>query len=309
MISRNDPERLEAEAKELLEQYSKAAQGTLEETEASPEQEDTLKAEEQFDQEAPESTDTAETDADEAPQEEQERGEDSETRTALEKAEKAMKGAQARMTRATQEAAELKRQNADLFQALTELKGQLVDKERDNEKLQQLREEYPDVAGPLLDELQRTQDEVRSTQDTMKAQEQRQFEEVKKQSVAEHFARIEAIHPDVSELTQTSDWALWLEEQDGQTQQWIESGSSNDVNTVLNNFKEYMGIRPPTPQERALERAKGVAEPRLPKARKQNVNGDKKTWSVDDIMRMPNQEFEKHQREILKAMETGSIRR
>lgn len=308
MVSRNDPARLEAEAKELLEQYSKAANGTLEEAEASP-QEDTLEAEEQFEQEAPEPTDTAETHADEAPQEEQGSGEDSDLRTALEKAEKAMKGAQARMTRATQEAADLKKQNAELFQSLTDLKGQLVEKERDNAKLQQLREEYPDVAGPLLDELQRTQDEVRSAQDAMKAQEQRQFEELQKQSVAEHFARIEALHPDVSDITQTSDWALWLEEQDTQTQQWIESGSSNDVNTVLNNFKAYMGIRPPTPQERALERAKGVAEPRLPKARKPNVNGEKKTWSVDDIMRMPNHEFEKHQQEIMKAMEKGSIRR
>ena len=308
MVSRNDPARLEAEAKELLEQYSKAANGTLEEAEASP-QEDTLEAEEQFEQEAPEPTDTAETHADEAPQEEQGSGEDSDLRTALEKAEKAMKGAQARMTRATQEAADLRKQNAELFQSLTDLKGQLVEKERDNAKLQQLREEYPDVAGPLLDELQRTQDEVRSAQDAMKAQEQRQFEELQKQSVAEHFARIEALHPDVSDITQTSDWALWLEEQDTQTQQWIESGSSNDVNTVLNNFKAYMGIRPPTPQERALERAKGVAEPRLPKARKPNVNGEKKTWSVDDIMRMPNHEFEKHQQEIMKAMEKGSIRR
>jgi DNA repair exonuclease SbcCD ATPase subunit len=308
MVSRNDPARLEAEAKELLEQYGKAANGTLEEAEASP-QEDTLEAEEQFEQEAPEPTDTAETHADEAPQEEQDSGEDSDLRTALEKAEKAMKGAQARMTRATQEAADLRKQNAELFQSLTDLKGQLVEKERDNAKLQQLREEYPDVAGPLLDELQRTQDEVRSAQDAMKAQEQRQFEELQKQSVAEHFARIEALHPDVSDITQTSDWALWLEEQDTQTQQWIESGSSNDVNTVLNNFKAYMGIRPPTPQERALERAKGVAEPRLPKARKPNVNGEKKTWSVDDIMRMPNHEFEKHQQEIMKAMEKGSIRR
>jgi hypothetical protein len=47
----------------------------------------------------------------------------------------------------------------------------------------------------------------------------------------------------------------------------------------------------------------------MPKARKSNLKGEKKNWTVDEIMRMPNEVFEKHQTEILKAMESGSIRR
>ena len=312
MASRNDPARLEAEAKELLEQYEKAARGNLDAQEDQPseEYEDTPEQQpETIEQEAPEPTDRAETQADEAPHDESQSGEDSELRTALEKAEKAMKGAQARMTKATQEAAELRKLNADLMQAVGDLKGQLVEKERDNERLQQLREEYPDVAGPLLDELQRTQDEVRNAQDAVKAQEQRRQQEVDQQHLAEHMARIQAVHPDVAEITQTSDWALWLESQDAQTQHWIDAGSSNDVNSVLSRFKEDMGMRPPTPQERVLEKAKEVAEPKMPKARKPKVTGDKRTWSVDEIMRMPNHEFEKHQKDILSAMEQGAIRR
>jgi len=312
MASRNDPARLEAEAKELLEQYEQAARGNLEAQEDQPsdEHEDTpVEQPEKIEQEAPEPTDTAETQADEAPQEESTSGDDSELRTALEKAERAMKGAQARMTKATQEAAELRKMNADLMQAVGDLKGQLVEKERDNERLQQLREEYPDVAGPLLDELQRTQDEVRNAQDAVKAQEQLRQREVQEQLSAEHFARIEAVHPDVNEITQTSDWALWLESQDAQIHQWVEAGSSNDVNSVLSKYKADMGMRPPTPQERVLEKAKEVAEPKMPKARKPKVTGDKRTWSVDEIMRMPNHEFEKHQKDILSAMEQGAIRR
>ena len=69
-----------------------------------------------------------------------------------------MKGAQSRMT--TQEAADLRRQNEDMLRNLTELKGQLAEKERDTAKLAQIQEEYPDIAGPLLDELSRTQAEV-----------------------------------------------------------------------------------------------------------------------------------------------------
>ena len=53
----------------------------------------------------------------------------------LDKAEKAMKGAQARMTKATQEAAELRKLNADLMQAVGDLKGQLEERQKDNEQL------------------------------------------------------------------------------------------------------------------------------------------------------------------------------
>lgn len=101
----------------------------------------------------------------------------------------------------------------------------------------------------------------------------------------------------------------WLEEADSQTKTWIQEGSSNDVNMVLSRFKADMGQPAPTLQEQALERAKSVAEPKMPKARKSQIKGDKKYWTVEEIMRMPNKTFEKHQSEILKAMESGSIRR
>ena len=58
-----------------------------------------------------------------------------------------MKGAQSRMTKATQEAADLRRQNEDMLRNLTE-QGQLA--EKDTAKLAQIREEYPDIADPLL---------------------------------------------------------------------------------------------------------------------------------------------------------------
>ena len=261
-------------------------------------------------QAAPEPEDTAEElVVDEAPEEPPESGEVETLRSALEKAEKAMKGAQSRMTKATQEAADLRRQNEDMLKNLTELKGQLAEKERDTAKLAQIREEYPDIAGPLLDELSRTQAEVQSAKEALTAQERYRNEELQARAAEEHFNRIRAVHPDVDELVATSDWMNWLETQDASTHQWVEQGSSNDVNAVLSRYKEDMGMRPPTPQERSLEKARAVAEPKLPKARSQNVTGEKRTWSVEEIMRMPNKDFQKHQRDILKAMEQGAIRR
>jgi chromosome segregation ATPase len=306
MSKRNDPARLEAEAKELFEQMTK---GRTETPEADQPPEDTPEEPEVLQEETPDPTDTVEIQAEEDAVEESVRSEDSELKLALQKAEKAMKGAQARMTKATQETADLKRQNADLIRSITELKGQLVESSKDESKLAQIREDYPDLAGPLLDELKRTQDEVGAAKEALAEQEQSKYQQIQAQAQAEHFERIRTVHPDVDQLIDTADWLNWLEEADSQTKTWIQEGSSNDVNTVLTRFKTDMGAPAPTLQEQALERAKSVAEPKMPKARKSNLKGDKKYWTVDEIMRMPNKTFEKHQTEILKAMESGSIRR
>jgi chromosome segregation ATPase len=306
MSKRNDPARLEAEAKELYEQMTK---GKTETPEIDQSPADTSEEPEALQVEAPDLTDMAEVQADENEVEESERSEDSELRLALEKAEKAMKGAQARMTKATQETADLKRQNADLIRSVTELKGQLVETSKDDSKLAQIREDYPDLAGPLLDELKRTQDEVGAAKEALAEQEQSKYQELQEQAQAEHFERIRSVHPDVDQIIDTADWLNWMEEADSQTKTWIQEGSSNDVNMVLSRFKADMGQPAPTLQEQALERAKSVAEPKMPKARKSKITGEKKNWTVDEIMRMPNKVFEKHQTEILKAMESGSIRR
>jgi hypothetical protein len=302
MASRNDPERLQAEAKELMEQYQNAA--------TQPSAEDTEEQQEEVFQKAPsEPEDTAEAIAEEVPEEELVGGDDSEAEQRIEKAERAMKGAQAKMTKATQEAAELRKQVSDLVNSVTQLKGQLADEQRNTEKLQQVREEYPDVAGPLLDEL----DQMRARLDEQAAltqgQERRAFEAKQEEAVREHFDRIRAVHSDVDEVTQTSDWALWLDAQDSQVHEWVDAGSSNDVIFVLDRFKADMGVKPETPQESALARAKEVAEPKLPKARKANVTGGKKSWTVQDIVNMPLAEFEKHKVDILRAQAEGSIRR
>jgi len=305
MAKRNDPERLEAEAKELYEQLTQAPKETPQDDQPV---EDTSEEQEEVLVDTPDPTDTVETQAEEEPVQD-EGGEESGLRSALEKAEKAMKGAQARMTRATQEAAELRKNNEQMMQTIAGLKSQVSESERDTSKLNQIREDYPDLAGPLLDELERTRQEVSSTKEQLSKAEQAKRDEQEAKVAEAHFDRIRAEHPDVDQLIETADWMNWLEDSDAQTKQWIQAGSSNDVNTVLYQFKSDMGMKAPTPQERTLEKAKKVAEPKMPKARKSNLKGEKKQWTVDDIVRMPNELFEKHKDEILQAMNTGSIRR
>lgn len=305
MAKRNDPEQLEAQAKELYEQMTQATEEVPQDDQP---EEDTPEEQEEMQVEAPEPTDTVETQAEEEPVQE-ESGEESELRLALEKAEKAMKGAQARMTKATQEAAELRKANEQMMQTIAGLKGQVEERERDTSKLNQIREDYPDLAGPLLDELERTRQEVTSTKEQLSQAEQAKRDEADSKAADAHFDRIRAEHPDVDQLIETSDWMNWLEESDAQTKQWVQTGSSNDVNSVLYRFKSDMGMKPPTPQERTLEKAKKVAEPKMPKARKSKTKGDKKMWTVQEITAMPNNVFEKHKDEILQAWNTGSIRR
>jgi chromosome segregation ATPase len=304
-MSRNDPDRLEAEAKKLVEQMLQPKEGnpeTVQSLEDNPEESEELQ------QEAPEPTDKAETDAEEVEVSEDVSGESDDIKLALQKAEKAMKGAQSRMTKATQETADLKRQNADLIRSLTELKVQLVEQQKDDSKLEQLREDYPDLANPLLDELKRTQDEVLSHKEELAVEKRRKEEEQNDRAVTAHFDRIKAEHPDVDDVVETADWLNWLEDQDYATKEWIQTGSSNDVNTVLYKFKGDMGFKPQSPQERALERARAVAEPKLPKSRKPKTKAETKSYTVDEIKQMPNDVFEKHQESILKAMNSGQIR-
>lgn len=299
MSNRNDPDALEAEAKQLLDKMMGVT--------PEPSAEDTQEEQTEIVQEAPESEDTAETIAEDT--ESDGSGEPEDLRLALQKAEKAMKGAQSRMTKATQETADLKRQNADLLVLLTELKSEAAKSERDSGKLDQLREDYPDLAAPLLDELARTQTQLDAQKEALAKQEQSKIDAQTDKAAQAHFDRIEAEHPDVNDLIETADWLNWLEDQDYATKQWIQTGSSNDVNSVLYRFKADMGVEVQTPQERVLAKAKAVAEPKLPKARTPKTKGGQKLWTVDEIKRMPNQEFEKHQAEIMQAMGSGNIRR
>lgn len=299
-MKRNDPDVLEREAKEMLEQ---AMNGT-----AEPVAADTQQDLEALAQEAPvESTDTAETQAEEIPGE-QESGETEEPDLAAQvaKAEKAMKGAQRKMTQATTEAADLRKQNQVLVESLEGLRSDIADKSEETAKLKSLLEDYPDLA-PLVNETTRLQDRLASQEEKVKEEDLKRLQAEQDKLADAHFERIEQAVPGYQEFTQSADWALWLEDQNAQTKNWVEQGSSNDVISVLNTYLSDQGAS--TPQETTLERAKKVAQPNLPKARKSNTGGDKKTWTVDEIKDMPNEVFLKNQNLILDAYKTGNILR
>ena len=151
------------------------------------------------------------------------------------------------MTKSNQEAAELRKHNASLLEAVGDLKGQLLEKSHDASKIAQLREDYPDFE-PLFDQNEAIRAELGRTKDSLNAVQSEKDKHVDRQQREAHFGKIEAAHPDVQEITQTSDWALWLDAQDADIQQYIEAGSANDVNYALSKYKEDLKIKAPTPR-------------------------------------------------------------
>jgi len=296
-----DPAKLEAEAQELMAQLKG-------EVPAPQEEETPQEVQLEVDLQAPEEpTETAQEPV-EAPVED-ERGELSETESALKKADERYKNAQRKMTQATTEAKELRRMHEQTMAELTNLKRQLAEKDVDLEKLKQVREEYPDLAAPILDQMERTQAQVAETNAELEQLRQMRDQEAHAKAQEQHMALIREAHPDLDNIVESGDWADWLEVQDASIQGWIESGSSNDVNAALYKFKSDMGFGQPTPQERALEKAKAAAEPKLPKSRKPDTGAGQKVWSAADIKSMSLKDFEANQGALMDAWRQGQIRR
>jgi len=303
-MMKNDPDKLEAEAQEMLDKLEAHLSDTPDENETQdPEAPETSDTAPDPQPEAEEVADTAE------PEPEDNSDELSDAQIAIEKANQRYKNAQAKMTKASQEAADLRRLNEQMQSELEELKSAAQAPARDTAKIDQIKEDYPDLAVPLLDELERTQAEVQQAKELLAKQQEAQSLQEQQASREAHFDRIKQAHPDVDAVIESDQWLDWLELQDAQVKYWVENGSSNDAVAVLNKFKADVAPTESSKssREQVLEKAKAVAEPRLPKARKPEGSAKKRTWTLNDVKSLSNEEFEKYENEIFKAMAEGSI--
>ena len=313
---KNDPKKLEAEAQAMLDKLEEhltdtpepkaADKATVKETvQETQEPEDTSDPAPAPDTPEVDESDTAD------PEPTDNSGELSDAEIAIEKANQRYKNAQAKMTKASQEAANLRRVNEQMQRELETLKNQAQAPARDTAKIDQIKEDYPDLAVPLLNELERTQAEVQQAKELLAKQQEAQLLQEQQASRDAHFERIKQAHPDVDTVIESDEWLDWLELQDTQVKYWVENGSSNDAVAVLNKFKADVAPTQTSksPREQVLEKAKAVAEPRLPKARKPEGSAKKRTWTLNDVKSLSNEEFEKYENEIFKAMAEGSIAR
>jgi len=301
-----DPEKLEQEADELLKQMMAEQDGPEQQPKA--EETDTPPQPEEDENPPVESADTGE-DGEEIPQEEDRGDQDpdeseGDLQQQIKLANERIKNAQARMTKATQEAADLRKEVIALRQQNAELGMQLVEtsseRKAGNAKLKTLREEYPDLAEPILDEL----DDLRATLQQYKDQAKTNESQ---STLNEHFDTIRQSHPDMDDIVISDDFVGWLERQTPVWQRVANDGSAHEVVELINRYKEVFDTQPQQPVSK-VEKARRVAEPTLPKARRPDPSSGKRIWSRQEITRMPLEEFERRSAEIDQAYLEGRVR-
>lgn len=277
-----------------------------EEAEEAAEETDTPPAQEDAENPPAESAETGE-DGDETPHDD-DRGDqnhdDSDYEQKLRIAEERVKNAQARMTKATQEAAELRRTVTDLQATVATLQSQLAEaatnKDGIDDELKVLAEEYPDIAAPLLKKLSKLEETVSEYRSQIAS-------EKSQGTLQAHFDTIRRSHPDMDEIVVSDDFTGWLDRQTPVWQRVAADGSADEVVELLNRYKETFDTSPQQ-RESKVEKARKVAEPSLPKARKPDPNSGKRIWTREEISRMPLDEFEKRQAEIDQAYLEGRVR-
>jgi hypothetical protein len=120
------------------------------------------------------------------------------------------------------------------------------------DRIKAMREEYPDLAAPLLDEMDRLRQEMSGYSSRAVADEKARFDA--------HLDQQEALlleeHPDWQTATATPEWAKWLREQPPYVQQGIARNGSGIVDAteaadILTRFKAATNA--PDPRREAHE--------------------------------------------------------
>jgi hypothetical protein len=301
-----DPEQLEREAEELLKQMMERNANPQSDNQT---EEDTSHVPEHDDNPPAESADTGEDGVNETPHSE-DRGDqqsdegDGDLRKQLRIAEERVKNAQARMTKATQETADLRRQMMELQSNMAGLQSRMAEtashKDEMDDELRTLAEEYPDIASPLLKKLSRLEETVSEYRTQMAAKESQG-------TLQAHFDSIRKSHPDMDDIVTSDDFNGWLDRQSPVWKRVAQDGSAQEVVDLLDRYRDVLGTPPQQPESK-VERARRVAEPSMPKARKPDPNSGKRVWTREEITRMPLNEFEKRQGEIDQAYLDGRVR-
>jgi hypothetical protein len=111
----------------------------------------------------------------------------------------------------------------------------------------------------------------------------------------------------MDDIVTSDDFNGWLDRQSPVWKRVAQDGSAQEVVDLLDRYRDVLGTPPQQPESK-VERARRVAEPSMPKARKPDPNSGKRVWTREEITRMPLNEFEKRQGEIDQAYLDGRVR-
>ena len=302
-MARVDPEALEREADELARKYGLMQADPETDTPPQPTPDPAPQADTPVDPPAP------------AAEDELDRGDPENSVDDIEELDvlrERYKNAQAAMTRATQRASEQDGIIADLRREVAELRAnppssqpQTAPQNADEAEqlLQNALKEWPEIVGPLLKRLERVEATAQTAQSKVVEREQTDANEA-------HLAAIREKHSDVDTIAASPEFQGWVTRQTPYWRTVAERGNAEEVVELLDRYKDATGrAKPPQPQrESAIERARRVAEPELPRGRKPDPNGSKRTWTRKEIGAMSLEEYEAQRDEIDRAYLEGRVR-
>lgn len=251
----------------------------------------------------------------------------------LENAAERIRNAQARMTRATTEAAQLRRALSEFETDSQRLEDEVrrlqaalpdptkppaTDTANGMATLETLRDDYPQIIGPLIGTLQELRSEIDGLKGTVTTREEnlaRRDDDDKrnraKAAQEAHISVIRAAHPDFQQVVNSEDFQGWADRQSRTTKIILfgdgiqgsplrTGGTAAEVNDVLTQYKQAVG------SSNRTDAARDAASPTLRKTTRVQSNG-RTTFTRDQIAAMSPAEFSKNEAAIDAAMAEGRV--
>jgi len=237
-----------------------------------------------------------------------------------------------RMEQAMQEAAGLRKKDAERDSLLRDLQEQVqqlqsvkakTEKEEEaspqdtEDDLAEAKELYPEVIGPLLkriNDLQKKLSKVDDSVNTVKNVADRYQKSEAKTAEEKHWEHIKNAHPDLDEVVNSPEYADWFPQQAPMIQDALRKGSARDVVAALNLYRaEHPKSVPEAPVKEVPEVVKPVSK--LAEAKKASSPAvksgskpeTKPAYTQAQIAKMSREEFNKHEKSIEEAMARGEI--
>ena len=237
---------------------------------------------------------------------------------------------------ATEEAARVVKENADLKvlieQAATQEPATTADTpaaetkapvETDDEvekSLETLRQEYPEIAEPMVKLLHKQQTQNKILTDKLngiESREQKRDADAKELADNAHLNAISTAHPDFREISGEpllDEWinSLPVMEKIG-AQAIRKDGNTGDVIELLTTFKKANGYTlpdPETPEDKVdskLEKAKKMTNPSFKKAKKVNITDKKVKFTQAEIAGWTEKEWTENEAAVDAALAEGLV--
>lgn len=175
------------------------------------------------------------------------------------------------------------------------------------DELEAWRKEFPDVYNIVRTvaamETSRTHQEVEELRKTV----EKERLEVRKEKAE---AALSKIHPDWQELRYDPNFHAWVEEQPVNIQEWFYKNTDDPELAAkgINLYKLEKGILNAKPKAKEANPKEATLDVRTGSSTPNSGANQKKVWSLEEIGKLPQREFERLEQEIDLALMEGRVR-